>query len=168
MKDIDGKIERFISRIKADIKKLPFDYRVMCDLILETGCRVGEIKEVELIGNNFLYFKSFKGGKDRLIKVRKKLYDNLYLFNRKSKRALEYELKELGVTPHILRYFFVFENRGNPEKIQFYLGHKNKKSTMGYIKRCRTRLLSISKGYSYRRNKIDKVREFLRKIFLGV
>lgn len=125
------------------------DLLIVCDALLATGCRIGELLDLSVddIGPASVTFRDTKNDDDRTVPVEPELAARMRALAtvgwpsyRRVNTALHRARKDVGVkykvTPHVLRHTVgtrLSDNGVALPTIGKILGHRNIKTTMGYI-----------------------------------
>lgn len=152
-------IQRFLRAAQAISPK----HRLLCEILVMTGIRVNELRNVDIRDfrdNNQLLIKHGKGGKERYVPVSDALYHKVQLFAGERQRGylfisrhnrpytvrmLQYFVSDVikivwldkKLTTHSLRHTFacLCLARGmSLEEVQLMMGHSSKKTTEIYAR----------------------------------
>ena len=143
-------------------RSLSDKHSLLVQILIQTGLRIAELRELDLRDikdNNTLIVKGGKGGKDRTVPISSKLVELIKLFVKPrtsgkifvksneqplTKRRLQQMVNEsslkagLGIChPHKLRHTFacILLNKGfTLENIQLFMGHSSRVTTEIYAK----------------------------------
>lgn len=149
------------------------DHRLLCEILIFTGVRINELRQVDIRDfgdNNQLFIKYGKGGKERYVPISDSLHHKVQLYaqgrkagflfanskNRKyTVRTLQYRVEQVikktgldkKLSTHSLRHTFacLCLSKGiSIEEVQVLMGHSSVKTTEIYA---RLELSSIKEKY---------------------